>query len=288
MIPSSRALLSRDKRLPRNTWNQSRLKENVFGNQICTFGSPLINLKKFQSDHLQGNREAVPGAERTKTSHTSEDRQNQDTISMPTFAPRPLTTTSTIPVELPQNYMVGQQRANIGISIRQIPFSTIVLGAEKSIQNTSHDLLWFSIGCYVMDQRSGDGWFFGRVKNPRDQFLEKVFPNFEMLDAKIVSEQDHPEFQFKKKSSLEEQTVQKEDRLLRGRQIVFMIYDYFRVRSPQDTVLDYADLVSVTLLNNNIQEFDTRWDEVLSSMFNIPSRDIMESLYKLRIRESDH
>ena len=34
MIPSSRSLLSRDKRLPLNTWNQSGLQENVFENQI--------------------------------------------------------------------------------------------------------------------------------------------------------------------------------------------------------------------------------------------------------------
>ena len=36
----------------------------------------------------------------------------------------------------------------------------------------------------------------------------------------------------------------------------------------------------------NIQEFDTRRDEVLLSMSKIPSDDILESLYKLRIRES--
>ena len=35
------------------------------------------------------------------------------------------------------------------------------------------------------------------------------------------------------------------------------------------------------------QEFDTRWDEVLLSMSKIPSDDILESQYKLRIRESD-
>ena len=30
-----------------------------------------------------------------------------------------------------------------------------------------------------------------------------------------------------------------------------------------DTVLDYADLFSVTLHDDNVQGFDTRWDEVL-------------------------
>ena len=62
---------------------------------------------------MQRNQEAGPEAGRTKTSHTSEDRQNQGTIPMPTFATRPLTSSSPIPVELPQNYMVRQQRQQI-------------------------------------------------------------------------------------------------------------------------------------------------------------------------------
>ena len=65
-----------------------------------------------------------------------------------------------------------------------------------------------------------------------------------------------------------------------------MIYDYFRVTGAHDTVLDYAELFSVTLHDDNIQEFDTRWDEVPLSMSKIPSDDILESLCKLRIRES--
>ena len=52
-----------------------------------------------------------------------------------------------------------------------------------------------------------------------------------------------------------------------------------------DTVSDCADLFSVTLHDDNIQEFDTSWDEVLLSMSKIPSDDIWESPYKLRIRE---
>ena len=53
-----------------------------------------------------------------------------------------------------------------------------------------------------------------------------------------------------------------------------------------DTVLDYADLFSVTLHDDSVKEFDTRWDEVLLSLSKIPSDDILESLYKLRIHES--
>ena len=66
-----------------------------------------------------------------------------------------------------------------------------------------------------------------------------------------------------------------------------MIHDYFRVTGAHDTVLDYANFFSATLHDENAQEFDTRWDELLFSMTKIPFNDILESLYKVRIRESD-
>ena len=65
-----------------------------------------------------------------------------------------------------------------------------------------------------------------------------------------------------------------------------MIYDSFQVTGAHDAVLDYADLFSVVLEDDNVQEFDTRWDEVPLSMTKIPSDDVFESLYKLRTRES--
>ena len=110
-----------------------------------------------------------------------------------------------------------------------------------------------------------------------------------MLDAKIASALNNiiQNSHFKKKVSLEEQKFQKEDRFLRGRQIAFMICDYFRVAGAHDIVLDDADLLSVTLRDDTVQEFDSRWDEVLLSMSKIPFDDVLESLYKLKIRECD-
>ena len=51
--------------------------------------------------------------------------------------------------------------------------------------------------------------------------------------------------------------------------------------------MDYADLFSVTLRDDNVQDFDTRWDEVLLPMSKIPSDDVLVILCKLKIRESD-
>ena len=39
--------------------------------------------------------------------------------------------------------------------------------------------------------------------------------------------------------------------------------------------------------NDDIQEFDSKWDGILLSMTKIPHDEILEGLYKLRIRESE-
>ena len=207
---------------------------------------------------------------------------------MPTFATKPLTTSSTIPVELPQNYMVGQQRQQISeLQFDKFPdpksFLVWKIRFKNQVTNSSDfpsDAMFWINEVEMVDS-------LDELKSSRS-VCGKDFPSFEMLDAKVASALNKiiQNSQFKNKVSLEEQKAQKEDQLLRGRQIAFMIYDYFRVTGAHDTVLDYAELFSVTLHDDNIQEFDTRWDEVLLSMSKISSDDILESLHKLRIRES--
>ena len=60
-------------------------------------------------------------------------------------------------------------------------------------------------------------------------------PNFEVLDARIASALNKiiHNSHFKRRISLEEQKAQKQDRFLRGRQIAYLIYDYFRVTGNQ-------------------------------------------------------
>ena len=89
--------------------------------------------------------------------------------------------------------------------------------------------------------------------------------NFEVLDARIASALNkiiHISH-FRRRISLEEQKAKKEDRFLRGRQIAYLIYDYFRVTGTHDSVENYTDLFTIALRNNDIQEFDSTWDGIL-------------------------
>ena len=114
-------------------------------------------------------------------------------------------------------------------------------------------------------------------------------PNFEVLDARIASALNRiiHNSHFKRRISLEEQKAQKEDRFLRRRQIAYLIYEYFRVTGANDSVENYVDPFTIGLRNDDIQEFDSKWDGILLSMTKIPPDDILGGLYKLRIRESE-
>ena len=103
----------------------------------------------------------------------------------------------------------------------------------------------------------------GDLKSSRSIQGYTHFPNFDLLDANIASALKRiiQNSYVKKWSVWRNRRAQKEDRFLRGRQIAYMIYDYFRITGAHESVLDYADLFSVTLRNDDVQEIDSRWDE---------------------------
>ena len=90
-------------------------------------------------------------------------------------------------------------------------------------------------------------------------------PNFEVLDARIASPLNKMVHRshFKRKFSLEEQKVQKQDRFPHGRQTAYLIYEYFQVTGAHDSVENYADLFAISLRNDDIQEFDSKCDGIL-------------------------
>ena len=95
---------------------------------------------------------------------------------------------------------------------------------------------------------------------------EIQMPNSEVLVARIASALNkiiHNTL-FKRRISLEEQKAQKQDRFLRGRQIAYLIYEYFH-----DSVENYADLITIAL-------FDSKCDGILLSMTKIAPDDILE------------
>ena len=76
----------------------------------------------------------------------------------------------------------------------------------------------------------------------------KDFPDYEELDLmmaaalkKCYDKQTH----FRKKISVEEQRVQKDNRFLRGRQIAYLIFEYFRLTGSCDEIQGLSALFSI-------------------------------------------
>ena len=64
--------------------------------------------------------------------------------------------------------------------------------------------------------------------------------DFDMLDAVIASAMKkliNTQSKFRKRASVEEQRAQNSDQFLRGRQIAYMIYKYFRAAGAYEAVL---------------------------------------------------
>ena len=95
-------------------------------------------------------------------------------------------------------------------------------------------------------------------------------PNFEVLDVRIASAPNKiiHNSHFKRRIILEEQEAQKQDRFFRGRQIACLICDYFWVSGIHDSVENCTDLFTISLRNVDIQEFDSKWDGSLFTVYD--------------------
>ena len=74
------------------------------------------------------------------------------------------------------------------------------------------------------------------------------FLDFDMLGAMIASalkKNTNTQSNFRTRVSVEEQRAQTSDQFLRGRQIAYMIYEYFRAAGAFEAVQGLADLVSL-------------------------------------------
>ena len=191
--------------------------------------------------------------------------------------------------ETPKNYWADQQRLQISdlhfdkfpspatLACWKIRFKTEVCTCSQFPTEATHWIKEVEMVDSVDDLKSSI-------------FLRCIqMPNFEVLDARIASALNRiiHNSHFKRRVSLEEQKAQKQDRFLRGRQIAYLIYEYFRVTGSHVSVENYTDLFTFSLRNDDIQEFDSKCDGILLSTTKIPPDDILEGLYKLRIRESE-
>ena len=89
---------------------------------------------------------------------------------------------------------------------------------------------------------------------------------------------------FRRRVDVEEQTAQKHDRFLRGRQTADMMYEHFRAIGAHEAALDLSDLFNVS---SQVDVFRISiLDGTKLYYLQVKYLNVLESLYKMKIRES--
>ena len=99
---------------------------------------------------------------------------------------------------------------------------------------------------------------------------------FQSLDCKLcvavdILVKDHANL--RNDIMLQTEALAKNGKMIAGRQVLYMVYSYFRTDVENGSVYDIEDIIAVTMYNNNMEHFLQRWDRVLLGLVeNIPEK----------------
>ena len=65
-----------------------------------------------------------------------------------------------------------------------------------------------------------------------------------------------------------------------------MIFDHFRATGAHDAGQGLSHLLIIRLQNDDVQDFDVRWDQALLTASQIPAENVLKGFCKLKIRDS--
>ena len=114
----------------------------------------------------------------------------------------------------------------------------------------------------------------------------KSFPVLEMLDARIASALRRiiSNNSFRRRVSVEKR-AQKDDRFFRGRQNAYVIYGHFQSTGAYDAAQGLSDLLfNICLQNGDVQDFDTKLNQISSGTSEMPPENVPEGLYKDKLQ----
>ena len=93
--------------------------------------------------------------------------------------------------------------------------------------------------------------------------------------------------EFKRKVQVKETELSLKGVPLTGRQITWMLYDYFKVSSNDGTLLDWNEILNVELKGDNLAQFQTDWEQTMLSINEIPTESMLESLLRKQLDKSE-
>ena len=120
-----------------------------------------------------------------------------------------------------------------------------------------------------------------------DQTLEalrKVAP-FATLDAKLLSALTNIiTGDFARKVDTFKETEATAGRIVRGRQVLFMLHDHFSTNIKHGATYALQDLFSVQLRGENLKSFISNWDQVLAGIVQTADESVLETLFYKQVK----
>ena len=172
---------------------------------------------------------------------------------------------------------LGKFRDSLEFQSWKVNFKTEVCAKSAFPHNTMHVIK------EVETAKSRDDLMTSRSITGRTDF-----PDYDMLDAMIAFALKKllTHVHFRKRVSVEEQRAQKKFRPILTREADCMIYDHFRATGAYEAVQGLSDLFNIRLQNDDVQDFDTRWDQALSAASEKPTEMVLEGSYKSQLQDS--
>jgi hypothetical protein len=105
---------------------------------------------------------------------------------------------------------------------------------------------------------------------------------FDTLDAKLAAALTHIcKGELSRKVTLKTEEEAKAKRLIRGRQILWLVYEDYRINEEAGSLMNLSDLMKVVLRKDqskieHLSRFMMNWDSVLAGMSNPPSEDNLQ------------
>ena len=100
------------------------------------------------------------------------------------------------------------------------------------------------------------------------------------LDAKLLSALTNIiTGDFARKVDIFKETEANEGRIIRGRQVLFMLHDHFSTNMKHGPTYALQDLFSVRLKGDNLKTFISNRDQVLAGIQKVPEESVLETLF---------
>ncbi len=108
---------------------------------------------------------------------------------------------------------------------------------------------------------------------------------FASLDAKLAAALSKIlQGELARQVNIRKEKMASTGRLMKGRQILWLLYQHFKISQAEGSLLEFQDLLNVKLQGDGLRTFLNDWDSVLLAMAQEPPVEILETLFRLQIQ----